>query len=239
MICNNDQCSSIIEPEIKYAWFNELNFSSFHCYMHKLEIKGHQLKLPLFLNAKTSCLPKDRYCIVENNIYIWEEEIILKCPYLKIKDITLNVSETIAIGDNLFFQLEKKIEEFGMEIFPATEGIFLTKSNPTNKLCESEININQEQHIMLADIDKRSFAIISIMEKLAKTIQKQNCFNTLNIINIMSRNINKYLSFRDNSGKILILYNNNGEIIVKICVKIELIYIKEFKNLRCQIDIPV
>ena len=46
MICNNDQCSSIMEPEIKYAWFNELNFFSFHCYMHKLEIKGHQLNLP-------------------------------------------------------------------------------------------------------------------------------------------------------------------------------------------------
>ena len=29
MICNNDQCSSIMEPEIKYAWFNELIFFLF------------------------------------------------------------------------------------------------------------------------------------------------------------------------------------------------------------------
>ena len=57
--CDSDRLLSVLEPAIEFAWMKGLTFHSYYCFVNKVEIKGHQLNLPLFANGKTPCLPKD------------------------------------------------------------------------------------------------------------------------------------------------------------------------------------
>ena len=151
--------------------------------------------------------------------FIWEKSIIHECPYLLIKEIELNFTDSFAISTNLFFQIQNKILDCEMTIYTTTENIFFTNSSKSYNLPKSSINLNIEQNIILADMDKRSFNILSILEKMIKSIQQQHCFMNINILNNIEKNFNEYTIFKDSKGKELVLYNNNGEILIASCIK--------------------
>ena len=69
-------------------------------------------------------------------------------------------------------------------------------------------------------MDKRSFNILAILEKMIKNTQQQNCFTNLNILNNFAKSSNEYNIFKDNKGNDIILYNDDGEILICSCSKI-------------------
>ena len=93
MVCQEDNCQSIVEPKIKYAWLYELTFTSYHCLSQKLTIKGHQLNVPLFTNGNTDCLPNSLFCQTYEKTFIWIKSILHECPYLLIKEVQLNFTD--------------------------------------------------------------------------------------------------------------------------------------------------
>lgn len=86
MTCEKEDCLSEEEPVVDYAWFDSLVFEKFYCSFTKIPIRGYTEDEKLFEKAKTSCLPKDLYCQVDKSTYIWEKDIIHKCPYKFIKE---------------------------------------------------------------------------------------------------------------------------------------------------------
>ena len=55
-----------------------------------------------------------------------------------------------------------------MTIYTTIENIFFINSSKSYNLPKSSIDLNIEQNNILADIDKRSFNILSILEKMIK-----------------------------------------------------------------------
>ena len=134
MVCQDDNCQSIVEPKIKYAWLYELTFTSYHGLSQKLAIKEHQLDVPLFTNGKTDSLPNSLFCQTYEKTFIWEKTILLECPYILIKEVQLNFTDSFAICTNQLFQIQKKIIDCDMIIYITTKNIYLTNSSKYSSL---------------------------------------------------------------------------------------------------------
>ncbi|CAF0785603.1 unnamed protein product [Brachionus calyciflorus] len=76
MICEDDFCSSEKEPQVDYSWLEEQIYVSYHFFVTKIPIRGYTYHQKLFVNSRTSCLPKDLFCVIDTATYIWGSEII-------------------------------------------------------------------------------------------------------------------------------------------------------------------
>ncbi len=80
---------------------------------------------PIFTDAQTSCMPKDYFCIKDNFAKVWNDDIIHTCPYFKVKQMTMNVTNDIALGDGFLLQLQETIKDCNIEIIRTAEGLYL------------------------------------------------------------------------------------------------------------------
>ena len=217
----------------------ELTFHSYYCFVNKVEIKGHQLNLPLFANGKTPCLPKDLVCQVCDKTFIWDKNIIHNCPFTVVKEVELNVTKTFAMSKDLFFQIKREVNECNMKIFESTEGLFFTDNKDSYTLPKSNRDLNLEHHIMLSDVDKKSFNILEIMDNLVMKMQLQYCFLMTNMLDMVAKRVNEYSRIKDSFGGDTYLYNKNGELLVAKCKEVKEIWIEESNNEACLKEIPV
>ena len=74
---------------------------------------------------------------------------------------------------------------------------------------------------------------------MIKNTQQQNCFTNLNILNNFAKSSNEYNIFKDNKGNDIILYYNDGEILICSCSKINEIDFNSNNNEECLKEIPV
>ena len=220
MTCNNNNCKSEKIPKINFAWLSELTFTSFYCNTYKIPIKGHSLISPLFAEAKTSCLPSDLFCRVDFLTYIWEKDIIFNCPFNLISEKTINITDGIAVTKNQLFQLNSIINECDMNMYTTSEGIYLTDDAKAKLLPKTINDINVENHLILSDIDFRTFKLFNIMIKFSNKISREICLTNENIV---ENNLDKYDEFFviNGLGKNEIIYNNYGELIVTTCISID------------------
>ena len=105
-------------------------------------------------------------CHVNDKTYIWEKNIIHNCPFTVVKEVELNVTNTFAMSKDLFFQIKRVFNECNMKIFESTEGLFFTDNKDSYTLPKLNRDLNLEHHIMLSDLDKKSFNILEIMDNL-------------------------------------------------------------------------
>ncbi|CAF1130697.1 unnamed protein product, partial [Brachionus calyciflorus] len=110
LICENDLCKLIMEPEEKFEYFSDYVSSTFHCYMYKRMIFGNDLNKKIF-NGNMGCFPNDYFCINFPRTYVWDKSIINECPFFLIRKEKFNISNSIAYStnSNLLFQLTERI----------------------------------------------------------------------------------------------------------------------------------
>jgi hypothetical protein len=127
MTGTNNYYKSILEPEVEYSYFGPPRiFVSYHRHVFKRHIVGSSLTQPLYLNADSRCWPEDLYCQIQENILIWENDIIHKCPFFFIRQIPATIIGNIIIGDNLLFQITNKQQACDVHIMSTTEGIYIS-----------------------------------------------------------------------------------------------------------------
>jgi hypothetical protein len=237
MNCIDNSCFYKNEPELKYEWASKLQFTSYHCRITKQRIQGNQLNKPLFGNADSSCLAKNLFCQIGAYTYIWDSNIIHECPFLKNKEINLTISENIALGDKLLFQIKNKIHDCNMNILETTEGFYLTKDRKADKLELSEFDLNVRNHMILADFDFKNHEIISQFIKVANKVSLQLCSSYQSMLQIYGNLPDRFITIYDINNIKTILFNDNGEIIIPTCHKINEITLTISTN--CYDAIPI
>jgi hypothetical protein len=241
MICENEHCKYKEEPKETYNYWKTANEKIVNCEFHKTAIYATDQKEPLFENAQSRCLARDLYCLHENSITIWDESIIHKCPYYRIKEEKFNITENIMISEFNLFQTTSKNTECGMVLISTTEGVYVTENEEADKLIKSDIDYQNNFHLTLGDVDLKSFKLLAIMTKLGMQTQKYQCSTLKTILKNFKKNINEYFVLEDPDGEEMILYNDQGEVKLCRCIEIRKILIKEemvgcFNDLQIIID---
>jgi hypothetical protein len=73
---------------------------------------------------------------------IWEKDIIHKCPFVQIKQIEINVSNDIAVGEKILLQLKNTSRECDLNIHSTTEGLFISPDEEAKKLPKATTDMN-------------------------------------------------------------------------------------------------
>ena len=116
MHCIGDACETTEEPKVQNVWLADLFFNSYHCMFSKKTIYSEKIEQPIFTDAQTTCMPKDYFCIKDNFAIVWNDDIIHTCPYFKVKQMTMNVTNDIALGDGILLQLQETLKDCNIEI---------------------------------------------------------------------------------------------------------------------------
>ena len=95
------------------------------------------------------------YCQLDEQVIIWEKEIIHSCPYFKIRTVALRMFGTLIVGDNLLFQVQNTYKACNMDIIATTEGLFLSLDSQAQFLETSIIEPDMKNHFMIAELDNR------------------------------------------------------------------------------------
>jgi hypothetical protein len=237
MTGTNNYYKSILEPEVEYSYFGPPRiFVSYHRHVFKRHIVGSSLTQPLYLNADSRCWPEDLYCQIQENIIIWENDIIHKCPFFFIRQIPATIIGNIIIGDNLLFQITNKQQACDVHIMSTTEGIYISVDLRASQLKTSNIELDMKTHFMLAEIDFRIESILRIFDKLNNKIETQIC--TIIKDKLLHMENYTYISLNDENNIDRVLFKDNGELIVTNCVPITTITIAT-TNKYCYKHIPV
>jgi hypothetical protein len=237
MTGTNNYYKSILEPEVEYSYFGPPRiFVSYHRHVFKRHIVGSSLTQPLYLNADSRCWPEDLYCQIQENILIWENDIIQKCPFFFIRQIPVTIIGNIIIGDNLLFQITNKQQACDVHIMSTTEGIYISLDLRATQLKTSNIELDMKTHFMLAEIDFRIESILRIFDKLNNKIETQIC--TIIKDKLMHMENYTFISLNNKNNIDRVLLKDNGELIVTNCVPITTITIAT-TNKYCYKHIPV
>ena len=240
MTCSQDYCEAKTEPNVQYAWLNYLWFKSYHCFVSKRVIYSDSLDKPIFKNSDSTCFPGDHFCRISTQTYIWDSNIIHKCPYYTIKRSNMTIINNLASSesDNLLLQLTRKFNECGTEIIESTEGLYITMNTRNAKLEEAEVNMNGKYHLVLADIDFKTNSMFEILNKYNDKIGLQLC----NSIKLILKNLNRYeedyFIIYDSNNNELVLNKQDDELLVAKCINIEKLFLKTNSS-KCFYDIPV
>ena len=239
--CVNDHCKSLVEPKVDFGWLSERLFVAYNCHFYKVLIRASSLNNVLFNNAKSSCLAIDESCTTEEGVYIWDTSIIHSCPYFKVKEIILNVSENIATSGNLLFQLTSKSYECEMEIVATTEGLFLVRTTNSSDLVnhnvKGEVDLDIDRYLVLAEMDAREFNLYKLLNKFRIQGDAQVCNSLSNALKLFAESQNEYFRFKYGIKKELIIYNSNGILLLPTCIDVESVTIRNTSD--CFRDIPV
>ena len=224
MTCNGDTCSSdekVEEPWfLKSWWWGQKSATVYDC-----EI------LPKVISAKnaidhifgTNCVPTDLSCIFKKSIIVWDESIIMKCPFrpLKLKELFLLVEEEN--GDELLIsysnrtglamKIKKEIQQCGCPLLETTEGLYVSNDEDhfeniaSAKLEQTLLDDKSEMGLKLASDDYKEFKEI----KAENELLMRECNLLKSSIDLFTLHDNKFSKFTNLVGDEFILYTKNHQ----------------------------
>lgn len=178
MECEGSHCRFEEQPYEAYYYLHRTRAEIFHCESIERHIFGTSLDQPLFAEASSSCRATDLYCHIPKMTIIWGKEIIQTCPLYKITTMKFNVTENLVVGDKALFQIIGKRRECDMEVLETTEGILLSKDPKADELPNSSLDFNPSFHILLSDIDLKTFNLLNTFNMISSKTNEHIC-NTL------------------------------------------------------------
>ena len=237
MVGSNDYFKSIIEPEVEYSYFGPpRKFVSYHCHVYKRIIIGNSLVQPLFINTESRCWPEDLFCSIQENMIIWEKDIIHSCPFFLIRSINVTIIDSMVLGETLMFQITNKQNSCGLNIMSTTEGLYLTLDPQGTKLETSNIELDMKTHFMLAEVDYKFEALLRIIDNYNNKIENQICNLLKDKLTLLANYT--YLTLNDENNVARVIFKDNGELIITTCVDISKISIAT-SNKFCYKHIPI
>ena len=245
MICQENNCIYKADPDYTYAFLNTLTFTNYNCHITKVIINGQAIDKPLFRSGDSNCLPDRYFCKIDHLIYIWDDDIIHRCPYFKIKKLELKFHNNIATSEmeKSLFQIANSHKECGLTILETTQGVYLSKiDNNSNEILqnleESTSDINLKTHLILADVDFRTNSLLSLILNFNDVLNQQFCNVLKIIIKSYEKQINTHFIIYDINGKEIVLFNKDGEILISRCTHVNKIFIKTNIN-NCYEDLAI
>jgi hypothetical protein len=236
MTCGDSHCSLDVKPNPYFAYAKTLKFFGYICEINKVLLYSNNYNKKVFSDATSACLPADLYCKTKDLTIIWDESILHDCPYQFIKQLKLNISDNIWSSDDerLVFQSTKRSLKCNITMFETTEGFYLT-TDKLPKLTKSDRELKTLHHLILADSDYKELVNMKRISKINKQISENQCRAIKMIINIYNKLHNKYLIVQDANGNEIVLFNNDGLILVAECLNVNNITIKS-KMSECLIQ---
>jgi hypothetical protein len=132
----------------------------------------------------------------------------------------------------------RKFNDCDFELIETTEGIFLTTDGKANSLESSSLEIKENFHLLLADVDFKSFGILKIINKLNKKTGENMCNIIKSTMKLFQKHHDEFLTIYDAFGNQVVLYNNYGEIRVSMCERVSRIGVQT-ETSNCYHDIPI
>ena len=249
--CNGDVCSTeekVYEPLMYTAgWWGDSYAEIYSCQIvPKLIIAVHESD-HIF---GTECVPTNLQCNLPRSIIVWEESIIMKCPFRPLKlNIQMkyirnsNEEEMFIVRNNqlrLAFKSDGPANECGMHLVKTTEGLYLAPEEykfekiASAQLEQSLYDDKSEMGIKLASDD---YNIVQEKE-IENDLLMKECKLLQTTIELFSFQQDKFFKFIDLKNTELILYARNSQIYKPSCQSIESIFLNE-KSLKCYEDFPV
>ena len=233
----DDSYKSIVEPTVEYSYFGAPRiFTSYHCHVFKRIIIGSALNHPLFQNSLSRCWPTDLFCQLDEEIIIWEKNIIHECPFFRIRTVELKLFGSTAIGENLLFQIIDQFSSCNLNILSTSEGLFLSNDTQALLLEVSNLELDMKNHFILAELDSYSNALLEIINKNFRIQMIRLCelikYQLLNQENI------SYSELRDHDDHSVTIYKEDETYKLTNCVKIIEINVNPITK-YCYKHIPV
>ena len=138
LICTGKVCSSeetVIEPWLHNSWWwGEYTDEYFSCKLMPRLVIAKGFNEHIF---GTDCIPKDLACNLPKSIIVWDESIMMKCPF---RPIVLRADTTIITkadnrqiflmsNDTKWVMKSKNIvNACGYELIQTTEGLYISDS---------------------------------------------------------------------------------------------------------------
>jgi len=134
--------------------------------------------LKVIANADDSCKPEGLFCRLGKFTYIWSPEAVVICPYYLVKIASFCKINNVFTNNELFFETREVVnicDKFNA--YSTNEGLFLASASDTNssQLRLVEPNINEIKSLLIADLDRKTFNLMSIIEHLNIQINKKLC----------------------------------------------------------------
>ena len=249
--CNGDVCSTeekVFEPLFyTVGWWGKSSSETYSCQINPRLITAVNENDHIF---GTNCVPTDLYCNLPRSIIVWEESILMKCPFRPLKLNVLMAYIMISSNEEMFivqndmmrwaFKSNEPVTECGMVLIKTTEGLYLApEKDQFEKVASAKIGSTlyddkSEMGIKLASDD---FNIIE-EKKIENDLLVKECKLLQNMIQLFSLEQDKFFKFTDLKNSELILYARNSQVFKPSCLEINQIMINE-KSFKCYEDFPI
>jgi len=229
MNCMDDDCHIDYRPNEYFSYGSELEFIGFTCRTKKIEIFGKDVNTKLFKEASTSCLAKDLFCQINELTIVWQREIIHQCPYQVVQRIKLNISGNILSSEdqNLLFQKTGEKVDCNVTMIETSEGLFITETEIESKIGKSQGELKEMHQFMIADLDFKIAVGADRTTALINKVNLHNCQIMQMLIKAFGKQYNKFIIVSDLTGNEVVLFNNDGLIMIADCTSLERVTLLE------------
>ena len=238
MNCSDSYCAYDGKPESHFSYGQTNTFTGYSCQFDKLLIHSNDLNRKIFSDSQSSCLAHDLYCVSKGLTIIWSQDIIHECPFQFIKQAYFNMSDNIWTSDKerLLFQTTRKLKFCNTYFFETTEGFYLVPGNITINLPKVDKEIKSMHHLILSDIDYKELTNAKRSRLLSNKINENLCKTLKMVLTVFEKQHNKYLTINDITGNEMVLFNNDGLILIADCVNISSVTIQT--NMKACLSFP-
>ena len=235
MVCDGNFCSHDGTPEESYEYMSESVKLGYSCKTKKKFISLKDKESIVF----NKCKVKELRCKLKNSIAVWNDNIIIKCPYKLITHIhTLEIKHNniLTNNKNALFQINNKMIICDNIIaFTTTEGLLITTDTRVNKLETETIEFSALHELILSEADMNTNRAIENLNK----IKINNCLQQTEILNLMILKEDNYFRLIAQNKKDTILYVKNRILHIPRCFSINSIVIKKAQRTSCNSDIEI
>jgi hypothetical protein len=240
MECHGDHCEYQELAEETEESYSISEAVTHQCEIYKQLIYSEDLNTPVVAEGLSSCTARDLQCKLRETLMIWDKQIIHECPLYQINTVIGNVKKGLVTAENLAFKITKRknISDCGIMTYETTEGVLLSTDLKAETIEKSNLEFQDNFHLLLGDMDARSAKILNLFSKWNTDANSYICNILRSILKVVERQNNDYFTLYDANGDEMIFYNNYGEIVTAKCVAIDKI-IPEVETENNYVDIPV
>ena len=106
--------------------------------------------------------------------------------------------------------MQETIKDCYIEIIQTAEGLYVSKQIQADQMEEATSEITLKTHLLLAEIDFKSYNIYNNMLSKTNRLSFHNCNTLKSMLHIFETQFNEYMTITEKK----VLYNLNAELII-------------------------
>ena len=241
MNCDADYCTYSANPKAAFSWLKERKSETFSCsFSTKVITAKNQFDHLFGLN----CQIKNLFCYLPDSIIIWDETIYHECPLYKItlEKFKFDVNNDILISESYLAAQASGVQVIcNISVLTTVEGIYLSKKltkDISNNVPQGS-TVEKMKKLLVAESDYKVFEDIKQKNDIIYDI----CLNFKSMLNLFSKNEDKYLTHFLKDGSSITFYTTMGTIYKADCLPVNEIKIltdtRKENSSQCFSDQPL